>query len=137
MVAVAVAGVQSPQILDCGCGTGNNLALLRRHGTPAGIDLTWTGLRFARDRGERALAQASAAHMPFGEGTFDLVNSFDLIYALDDDVERAAMAEVFRVLRPGGQLIVNAAAMEMLRGNHSVLAGEVRRYSRRSLRARL
>lgn len=47
------------------------------------------------------------------------------------------MAEMFRVLRPGGQLIVNAAAMEMLRGNHSVLAGEVRRYSRRSLRARL
>lgn len=137
MVAVAVAGVQSPQILDCGCGTGNNLALLRRHGTPAGIDLTWTGLRFARDRGERALAQASAAHLPFGEGTFDLVTSFDVIYALDDDVERAAMAEMFRVLRPGGQLIVNAAAMEMLRGNHSVLAGEVRRYSRRSLRARL
>ncbi len=137
MVAVAVEGVEAPQILDCGCGTGNNLALLRRHGRPAGVDLTWTGLRFARDRGERALAQASAARLPFGEATFDLVTSFDVIYALDDEVEAAAIAEMFRVLRPGGQLIVNAAAMEMLRGNHSVLAGEVRRYSRRSLRARL
>lgn len=137
MVASAVAGVEAPQILDCGCGTGNNLALLRRHGKPAGIDLTWTGLRFARDRGERALAQASAARLPFGEATFDLVTSFDVIYALDDEVEAAAIAEMFRVLRPGGQLIVNAAAMQMLRGNHSVLAGEVRRYSRRSLRTRL
>jgi hypothetical protein len=44
---------------------------------------------------------------------------------------------MFRVLKPGGHLVLNAAAMELLKGNHSVLALEVRRYSRRSLRERL
>ena len=50
-------------------------------------------------------------------------------------IERAAVAEMYRVLRPGGWLIVNVAAMEMLRGDHSVLSHEVRRYSRDSLSA--
>jgi ubiquinone/menaquinone biosynthesis C-methylase UbiE len=137
LVATAAAGVANPQMLDCGCGTGHNLAMLRRHGRAVGIDLTWTGLAFARDRGERGIAQASAACLPFRGGTFDIVTSFDVIYALEDDIERAAVAEMFRVLRPGGHVIVNVAAMEILRGNHSVLSGEVRRYSKRSLRARL
>src|SRR5438874_10168794 len=42
-----------------------------------------------------------------------------------------------RVLRPGGALIVNAAALDMLKGDHSVLVSEVRRYTRRSLAAKL
>ena len=41
---------------------------------------------------------------------------------------------MYRVTRPGGFLIVNVAAMQSLRGDHSVLGGEVQRYSRASLR---
>ncbi len=137
ILAAAVEEVADPRILDCGCGTGHNLALLRRYGRAAGIDLTWTGLTFARDRGERIVAQASAARLPFADATFDAVTSFDVIYALEDAVEAAAIGEMHRVLRPGGHLVINVAAMEMLKGNHSVLAGEVRRYSRHSLRERL
>ncbi len=137
IVASAVDRTAGARLLDCGCGTGHNLAWLRRHGRAAGIDLTWTGLKYAHDRGERAVARASASRLPFGDATFDVVTSFDVIYALDDSVESAAIAEMHRVLRQGGHLVVNAAAMEILKGNHSVLAGEVRRYSKRSLRARL
>ena len=46
-------------------------------------------------------------------------------------------AEIHRVLKPGGSLIVNVAAIEALRGNHSVLSGEMRRYSKAGLRSRL
>jgi hypothetical protein len=42
-----------------------------------------------------------------------------------------------RVLKPGGAAIINVAAMEVLRGNHSVLSAELRRHSRESLRALL
>jgi ubiquinone/menaquinone biosynthesis C-methylase UbiE len=52
-------------------------------------------------------------------------------------VERHAIAEMFRVLEPGGTVIVNVAAIDALRGNHSVLSGEVRRYSRADLSRRL
>ena len=71
--------------------------------------------------------------MPFAAASFDLVTSFDVIYSLPDEAERAAVAEMFRVLRPGGHLVINVAAMALLTGNHSVLSGEVRRYSRASL----
>ena len=40
---------------------------------------------------------------------------------------------MYRVTRPGGYVLVNVAAMESLRGDHSVLSHEVRRYSRASL----
>jgi len=137
LVEDAARGVRSPKILDCGCGTGHNLRMLRRYGRATGLDLTWTGLAYARERGERAIAQATATSLHFQSGTFDVVTSFDVIYALDDRDEQAALAEMFRVLTPGGHLVVNAAAMDLLKGNHSVLALEVRRYSRRSLRERL
>jgi hypothetical protein len=44
---------------------------------------------------------------------------------------------MWRVLKPGGAAIINVAAMEILRGNHSILSEEVRRYNRASLRALL
>jgi ubiquinone/menaquinone biosynthesis C-methylase UbiE len=137
MVAAAVRGVPRPAILDCGCGTGHNLTWLRQHGTAVGIDLTWTGLAFARDRGERRVAQASATDLPFPDAAFDLVTSFDVIITLDDEAEAKALREMSRVLRPGGHLLLNLAALEMLKGNHSILAQEVRRYSRGMLRRRL
>jgi SAM-dependent methyltransferase len=133
----AARGVPSARILDCGCGTGHNLHMLRRYGRAAGIDLTWTGLSYAHQRGERAVAQATAALLPFASDTFDIVTSFDVIYALPDRDEQATIAEMLRVLKPGGHLVLNVAAMDVLKGNHSVLALEVRRYSRQSLRERL
>jgi SAM-dependent methyltransferase len=128
---------RSARILDCGCGTGNNLQLLRQYGRAVGIDITWSGLAHARARGEHQVARASAACLPFRTAEFDLVTSFDVLYGLDDETERAALDEMFRVLRPGGHLIVNVAALEALVGNHSVLGGEVRRYHRQDLRDRL
>ena len=133
----AVRGWPAPAILDCGCGTGHNLALLRQFGRAVGIDLTWTGLAYAHQGGERAIAQATAARLPFADARFDVVTSFDVIYALDDGTEAAALREMFRVLRPGGYLVLNVAAMDLLKGNHSVLANEVRRYSRATLTDRL
>ena len=81
------------------------------------------------------MARASAANLPFPPSQFDLVTSFDVLYALEDEMEREALNEMYRVLRPGGQILINVAAMKMLTGNHSVLGGEIRRYSRQELRA--
>jgi SAM-dependent methyltransferase len=136
-LAQATRGLDRPSQLDCGCGTGHNLALLRRHGAAVGIDLTWSGLAYARRGGERQVAQASATDLPFASGQFDLVTSFDVLYALDDEAERRAVTEIYRVLRPGGQALVNVAAMPFLTGNHSVLSGERRRYTRPGLQQKL
>ena len=129
----AACGRRGLRLLDCGCGTGNNLRLLRRYGSAAGIDLTFSGLAHARRHGEQLVARASAASLPFSDRTFDIVTCFDLIYAFDDRTAALALAEMRRVLVPGGHLVLNTAALPALRGNHSVLGGEVQRYTRTSL----
>ena len=129
----ATEGLSAVRLLDCGCGTGANLELLARYGRAYGFDLSAVGLRIGRESGRTNTARATVAAAPFAGDTFDVVTSFDVLYSLESRDERAAVAEMFRMTRPGGFAIVNVAAMESLRGDHSVLSREVRRYSRRSL----
>jgi SAM-dependent methyltransferase len=72
LLVQATEGVQAPRILDCGCGTGHNLKMLRPFGRAWGIDLTWSGLAYARDGGERG-SLARPRRPPFPGGQFDLV----------------------------------------------------------------
>jgi SAM-dependent methyltransferase len=127
-LARAAAGHARPRILDCGCGTGSNLTMLEPYGEVYGFDLTWRGLQFAHEHGRRRIAQASIDAIPFVTGSFDMVTSFDVFQTLPGQVERSAALEMARVLRPGGAAVFNFAALEVLRGGHSVLAEEVRRY---------
>jgi SAM-dependent methyltransferase len=133
----AVAGRRRPLLLDCGCGTGANVQLLGRFGRAFGFDLAEIGLRIGRDAGRTRLARATVTAVPFPSASFDVVTSFDVLYSLEDADERSAIAEMYRVLKPGGFAIVNVAAMDVLRGDHSVLSREIRRYNRAQLRTRL
>jgi len=134
LVAEALTGRSNPRILDCGCGTGANLVLLSEFGRASGFDLSWRGLEFAKTYGQRCTAQASMTHIPFANDSFDLVTAFDVLYSLREEDETRAIAEIRRVLKPGGTLIVNVAALSILRGNHAVFGAEVRRSTRRRLR---
>jgi SAM-dependent methyltransferase len=134
LLETATRGVSAARLLDCGCGTGANLEMLGRFGEAYGFDLTAVGLRLGREAGRTRLALATVTAVPFPTDAFDVVTSFDVLYALEGEAERAAVSEMYRVARPGGYLIVNVAAMASLRGDHSVLGREVQRYSRASLR---
>ena len=137
LIAEAVTGRPSPKILDCGCGTGANLVMLSEYGRPYGFDVSWQGLQFARGYGQTRIARASITRIPFPDAVFDVVTVFDVLYSLSEEQESAAVQEVFRVLRPDGSLIVNVAALRILRGSHSVFGAELRRSTRRRLRALL
>jgi SAM-dependent methyltransferase len=134
LVRHATTGLSGAAILDCGCGTGSNVEWLSGFGTAWGFDLAATGLRIGRELGRTHLARGSVAAAPFPGNRFDLVTSFDVLYSLEKPVEGAAVAEMFRLTRPGGFIIVNVAAMAALRGDHSVLSRELRRYTRDELR---
>jgi len=129
----AANGRPSLRLLDCGCGTGANVELLSQFGRAYGFDLTASGLELGRELGRTRLARASVSAVPFPSETFDIVTSFDVLYSLESAVELAAVAEMYRVARPGGSILVNVAAMDILTGDHSVLSHEIRRYTRTSL----
>jgi len=133
LIRQAVGQHPGSQILDCGCGTGANVQMLNRFGRASGFDLSPVGLKIGREAGRSRLVRASVTAAPFQTGAFDLVTSFDVLYSLQDRDERAAVAEMFRMTRPGGYAIINVAALKMLSGDHSVLSHEVRRYSRSDL----
>ena len=130
----ATAGLAAPQILDCGCGTGSNLEMLRPYGRAVGFDLTRIGAEFAKAHGH-CVAQASIGEIPFKSASFDLATSFDVFQVLPDEVEQAAIKEMARVLKPGGWLLLHVAALKMLHGKHSVLSEEKRRYTPARLRS--
>jgi SAM-dependent methyltransferase len=132
----ASSGRPLQAVVDAGAGTGRNLEWLRRHGRAIGVELHESGLAVGRRLG-RPLARATVTALPVADASVDLVTSFDVLYCLEDADEHAAIAEMFRVLRPGGLVLVNAAALDILHGSHSTLTHEVRRYTRRRLAERL
>ena len=127
----ATAGRSDGRLLDCGCGTGANVDVLGRFGRAYGFDLSETGLRLGRAAGRTRLTRSSVSAALFPDA------SFDVLYCLPDSDERVALREMFRLLKPGGFAIINVAALEILRGDHSVLSRELRRYGRADFQRRL
>lgn len=125
----AVGARHLGQIVDCGAGTGRNLDWLADYGFAVGVELTEFGRRQGRARGRRLIG-GSVAALPFRDGSTDLATSFDVLYCLDDETEAAALHEMWRVLKPGGLVLVNVAALDVLKGSHSALTHEVRRYTK-------
>ena len=122
------------RILDAGCGTGGLMRRLGRRGVVTGIDLSPRALSYAAARGERRLVRGSIGRLPFREAAFDLVVSADVLYhrAVADD--GGALAELRRVCRPGGLVLLNLPAHAWLAADHDRAIHTARRYARRDLR---
>jgi ubiquinone/menaquinone biosynthesis C-methylase UbiE len=120
-------GRRDLRIIDCGCGTGYNLdVVLRPYGQTFAFDLHEDSMWRAR-RARRPIVRADLQHIPFASGAFDLATSFDVVQSVPDD--RQALREIARVLRPGGHVVLNVTALDILRGDHSDVWGELRRYN--------
>jgi SAM-dependent methyltransferase len=100
LAARELAGAQ--RVLDVGCGDGQVSRLAARLGAQVvGIDPTWNCVSVANQRGGAVFARAGAAQLPFADGTFDAVVAC-LVFEHIRDVD-SAIAEVARVLQPGGR----------------------------------
>jgi SAM-dependent methyltransferase len=119
-------------VLDVGCGTGLMLDALRRHARPVGVDFSDLAMKYCAQRGIERLVCARVEALPFGDGSFDLLLALDLLEHLDDDA--ALMREMWRLLRPGGYLLISVPAYEFLWSNHDEALHHRRRYSRATLR---
>jgi SAM-dependent methyltransferase len=123
------------RVLDVGCGTGTMLGHLSRYGTVQGVDASEEAVRFCRERGVEGVVQADGVPLPFDSASFDLVTALDVIEHADADVE--LLAELRRVARPGGTLLVSVPAYRFLWGPQDEISHHKRRYTARLLRLRI
>jgi SAM-dependent methyltransferase len=119
------------RLIDCGCGVGQNIALLEPFGDAMGFDLMPAGAATARASGH-PVVRADVVHIPFPSGVFDIATSFDVLQCVEDD--GAAIGEMARIVRPGGAVLLTLAALDILRGDHAEVWQEVRRYTPASAR---
>jgi ubiquinone/menaquinone biosynthesis C-methylase UbiE len=100
-------GDRTARALDAGCGHGAQTALLHALGYRThGADLSGALLRIARQRVPAAtFARADITALPYASGAFDVVSCCGSTLSFVDD-PAAALAELSRVLRPGGRLLV-------------------------------
>src|SRR5574341_444597 len=97
-------GLGTLRILDAGCGTGGMLSRLAEFGRPVGVD--YHPLALVHAKGRAPLARASVEQLPFANDFFDLLTSFDVLCHRGVADDRSALAEFFRVLKPGGILLI-------------------------------
>lgn len=125
----------APQrLLDVGCGTGNLAGELLAAGhRVTALDRLPEALGAAR-AGARTvgLLRADAGRLPLRSGAFDAVTMIDVLEHVDD---AAALAELGRVVRPGGLLVLTVPAAPWLWSHRDRAAGHLRRYTRSRLAA--
>jgi SAM-dependent methyltransferase len=127
--------VQPPKkarILEVGCGTGHNLAMLKTFGRVEASEL---------DRGARALAnkrlrgKVKEAKLPdlsmFERNAYDLIALLDVLEHVPDDL--ASLRAIHRRLKPGGALLLTVPANAWMWSAHDAAHHHFRRYSKKQL----
>lgn len=122
------------RIADLGCGVGGMLPELQRFGRVVGIDADPQSVAICRARGFPDSFVGPADRIPLAAASHDLVTYFDCIEHLEDD--RAALAEIVRVLKPGGTAFFSVPAYQFLFANNDRVAHHKRRYTRGDLAAK-
>lgn len=122
-------------VLDLGCGTGAVLSALAQTDPAVGLDMSPRALAYSQRRGHSRLLQGDGTHLPLAESTFDGVIGLDIFEHIQD--HEAAFREAYRVLRPGGVLVLSVPAYQFLWGPHDVALHHFRRYTRSQVREAL
>jgi ubiquinone/menaquinone biosynthesis C-methylase UbiE len=112
-------------VLDVGCGTGE-VALLAKTRTNAGqvhgIDPAPEMIAVARSKAARRKLEIDfrvgvIEALPFPDASMDVVTSSLMMHHLPEDLKVRGLAEVYRVLKPGGRLLV----ADFMQPSHSIL----------------
>ena len=121
------------QILEIGCGTGHNLAMLAGFGHVEGLELDDEARELSEKRlGRKVLSSPLPELAGVPDRHYDLIGAFDVIEHIDDD--RAALDSIAAKLRPKGRFIMTVPAHQWMWTAHDVVNHHKRRYSKSGVR---
>ena len=122
-------------LFDLGCGTGQNLQYLNRHGNVFGGDCAVAALDFCYRRNIKNIFGCRAEALPLGSESVDVVTALDVLEHIREDM--TAVQEVYRILKPGGIFVTLVPAYSFLWSEHDEALNHLRRYVSGELRAKL
>ena len=127
----------SNRTLDIGAGTGSTLKLLRRYGGAAyGVEFSTVAIHMLKQGGLTSIVRSNAEEsMPFKTDTFSAVTCLDVLEHLEND--SGLLAEMVRVCKPGGFILVTVPAMPFLWSSHDEALHHKRRYVKKQLLNRI
>ena len=132
LIRRAVRPPRDAAILEIGCGTGHNLAMLGEFGEVDALELDEEARGLAERRlGRRVMSSPLPELAEVAAKHYDLVGAFDVIEHIDDD--RAALASIASRLKPRGRLVITVPAHRWMWSAHDVVNHHKRRYSKRAL----
>lgn len=136
ILATIIAGLELPapaRILEAGCGSGGNIALLQRFGQVSAFDMDEEAAGYCRaDTGVPCQVGSLPDNNPFeGVGDFDLVVALDVVEHIEDD--QASFSALASCLGKDGKLLVTVPAYQWLFSGHDRIHHHKRRYLRRDL----
>ena len=124
---------KSAAILEIGCGTGHNLAMLAGFGHVEGLELDDEARELSERRlGRKVLSSPLPELRDVADRHYDLIGAFDVIEHIDDD--GAAISSIATKLKPGGKFVMTVPAHQWMWTAHDVVNHHKRRYSKSTLR---
>jgi SAM-dependent methyltransferase len=124
---------RNARVLEAGCGTGGNLAMLGDYGSLAALEYDDDARAIAR---ERTGVDVQPGRLPDGidhiDGPFQMITLFDVLEHLDEDEE--SLRSLSKLLAADGKIILTVPALQFLWSDHDVVHHHHRRYSSARLR---
>jgi SAM-dependent methyltransferase len=124
---------KNSRILELGCGTGHNLAMLSGFGHVDGLELDEDARALSEKRLGRKVMSAPLPELAgVAKRHYDLIGAFDVIEHIADD--QAALKSIAGKLKPNGKFVMTVPAHQWMWSAHDVINHHKRRYSKRSLK---
>jgi SAM-dependent methyltransferase len=124
---------KNAKVLEFGCGTGGNLALLAKFGKVYGVEPDDTAIEYARKRGIGTILPGSLPdEIPFTGQLFDLIVMTDVLEHVGEDP--IALERLYPRLKFGGYILITVPAFRSLWSQHDDLHHHKRRYTMEGLR---
>ncbi|HEY7805803.1 MAG TPA: class I SAM-dependent methyltransferase [Croceibacterium sp.] len=134
LIARRIALSERARILEIGCGTGHNFAMLRRFGEVDAAEVDAEARALATRRLGRPVIDSALPALPgIADDAYDLVALCDVIEHVEAD--REALQAAARKLKPRGRLLVTVPAHPWIWSAHDEINHHKRRYTKRALRA--